>query len=77
MKKLIVVTILLILAVGSVALAKTRYHVYRKKGSMKCEIDSRDHKAFKSARGSGWVCLGCSDYRMDAQKLFKDVGCKK
>ena len=77
MKKLIVACILLAVTVGGVALAKTQYHVYRKKNSMKCEIDSRDHKAFKSGRGSGWVCLGCSDYRMDAQKLFKEVGCKK
>ncbi|MCB9556392.1 MAG: hypothetical protein H6707_09840 [Deltaproteobacteria bacterium] len=77
MKKLLVVFALIAMAFGGVALAATQYHVYKKNGSNKCEIDMRDHAQWKSGRGSGWTCLGHDTSRIDAEKIFKQAGCQK
>ena len=77
MKKVWTIGLLAALGVTSVAFAATEYHVYRKKGSMKCEIDMRDHAKFENARGSGWICLGHDTSRIDAEKIFKEAGCEK
>ena len=77
MKKLLLALGLVSMVGTGAAMAGTQYHVYKKKGSNKCEIDMRTHKAWRSGRGSGWVCLGHFSNRTDAQKLFKKSGCKR
>jgi hypothetical protein len=74
MKKIGFVCALLV-GMGGVALANDQYHVYKKKDANKCEIDTRDHKQFDSARGSGWMCIGHADYRTDAEKIQKQANC--
>lgn len=74
MKKL-VLACAAVLSLAGVAAANDQYHVYKKKDANKCEIDTRDHKQFESARGSGWMCIGHADYRMDAEKIQKQANC--
>ena len=72
MKRFALVSALLLGTTG-IALANDQYHVYKKKDANKCEIDTRDHDKFSSARGSGWMCIGHANYRMDAEKIQKQT----
>lgn len=74
MKRFALVSALLLATTG-IALANDQYHVYKKKDANKCEIDTRDHDKFSSARGSGWMCIGHANYRMDAEKIQKQANC--
>ena len=80
MKKIGVVCALIIgmgIGISGVALANDQYHVYKKKDANKCEIDTRNHEQFSSAPGSGWMCIGHADYRMDAEKIQKQANCQR
>jgi hypothetical protein len=81
MKKIAAAIAVCIMVLGvSVALANDQYHVY-KVSNGSCEVDTRDHEAMKSARGSDTVCLGHFDYSSDAhnllEKLQSEGTCKK
>ncbi|WP_224366275.1 hypothetical protein [Hyalangium versicolor] len=52
------------------ALANDKYHVY-KTSRGECEIDTREHAAMKSQRGTD-DCLAHYDSRLDAEKKRKD-----
>jgi hypothetical protein len=56
-----------LLLAGGIVLANDQYHVY-KLDNGECEIDQRDHSAFKNQRGTDH-CLGHFDNRTDAEKL--------
>ncbi len=65
------------LLLSSVAFAgSTKYYVYKKKGTNKCEITMRDQAAFKKAKGSSWAFVGVDSTRSGAKKIAKGAGCK-
>jgi hypothetical protein len=57
---------------ASAAEANTKYTVYC--ASDRIEVDSRDDKQMKIARGSGICNFGSFNYRMDAEKHSKQFG---
>lgn len=61
---------------SSAAYAGTKYYVYKKKGTSKCEITMRDQAAFKKAKGSSWQFVGVNSTRSGAKKIAKGAGCK-
>jgi hypothetical protein len=58
--------------VASAAVAQTRYTVYC--ANNRIEVDSRDDKQMRSARGSGICSFGNFGFRMDAEKHSKQFG---
>ncbi|MCO4762499.1 MAG: hypothetical protein KC502_13395 [Myxococcales bacterium] len=58
------------------AFAGTKYYVYKKKGTNKCEITTRDQAKFKRAKGSSWQFVGVDSTRSGAKKIAKGAGCK-
>ena len=65
-----------VMTFSSVAYARTYYHVYKKKGTSKCEITMRNPKAFRSAKGSSWKFIGKSTTRSGAKKIYRGAGCR-
>jgi len=72
MKRLIFALVAALTLVAAVALANDQYHVY-KTGSGSCEVDTRDHEAMKSARGSDVKCLAHYDYSTDAHNKLDEL----
>ena len=54
----------------------SKYYVYKKKGSNKCELTMRDPGKFKRAKGSSWNFVGKSTSRSTAKKIGKRAGCR-
>ncbi len=62
---------------SSVAFAgSTKFYVYKKQGTNKCEITMRDQAKFKQAKGSSWQFVGVDTTRSGAKKIAKGAGCK-
>ena len=78
MKQLTVaVSLVAMLAMTGSAFAGTEYHVYKKKGTSKCEITTRTPDKFRKAKGSSWKFIGKDSTRSGAKKIFKSNGCTK
>jgi hypothetical protein len=71
MKRFLLCATALALSAGA-AEANTKYTVYC--ASDRIEVDSRDDKQMKIARGSGICSFGSFNYRMDAEKHSKQFG---
>lgn len=61
---------------SSAAFAGSKYYVYKKKGTNKCEITMRNQSAFRKAKGSSWQFVGVDTTRSGAKKIAKGAGCR-
>ena len=56
--------------------AGSKYYVYKKKGTNKCELTMRDPSTFRRQKGSSWKFVAKSSSRSNAKKFGKRAGCR-